>query len=262
MKMFSEQSGHGLDVVLIHGWGSHGGVWTEIARELAQDFRVTVPDLPGHGRSRDFASEAFTPEAMAEQIRQRLSGPAIWVGWSMGGLVALAAAQQLARAVSGLVLVNATPKYVQSPDWPHAMPPAVLDQFAQNLEQDYAGTIERFLTLQTAGDNRAVLRRLRETFRHGEPVTAALRAGLRLLMDQDRRAVLPGIATPALVIQGERDRLVPMGAARFLAEHLPRARLAPVPGAGHAPFLSHPAAFLETLKSFIQYDKTSEAGLP
>ena len=59
---------------------------------------------------------------------------------------------------------------------PHAMPPAVLEQFAQNLEQDYAGTIDRFLTLQTAGDDRAVLRRLREIFRHGEPVTAALRA--------------------------------------------------------------------------------------
>lgn len=251
MEIYYEQSGHGPDVVLIHGWGSHGGVWTEIARELAQDFRVTVPDLPGHGRSRDFAPDAFTPEIMMGQIQGLLSGPATWVGWSMGGLVALAAAQQAPEAVPRLVLVNATPKYVQSPDWPHAMPPSVLEQFGQNLEQDYAGTIERFLTLQTAGDDRAVLRRLREIFRHGEPVTAALRAGLRLLMDQDRREVLGDIDVPALVIQGERDRLVPMGAARFLAEHLPQARLAPVAGAGHAPFLSHPAAFLEELKGFM-----------
>lgn len=251
MKIYYEQSGNGPDVVLIHGWGSHGGVWTETARELAKDFRVTVPDLPGHGRSHDFAPDAFTPEIMAEQIQHQLSGPAMWVGWSMGGLVALAAAQQLSRAVSGFVLVNATPKYVQSPDWPHAMPLSVLEQFAQNLEQDYAGTIERFLTLQTADDDRAVLRHLREIFRHGEPVTAALRAGLRLLKEEDRRDVLGGIAAPALVIQGERDRLVPMGAARFLAEHLPQARLAPVPGAGHAPFLSHPAAFLEELMGFI-----------
>lgn len=251
MSIYYEQSGHGPDVVLVHGWGSHGRIWSEIAHALSADFRVTVPDLPGHGRSRDFAPEAFTPETMAQQIQDLLPGPAIWVGWSMGGLVVLAAAQQAAEAVSRLVLVNATPKYVQSPDWPHAMPPAVLEQFALNLEQDYAGTIERFLTLQTAGDDRAVLRRLREIFRHGEPVTAALRAGLRLLMDQDRRAVLPGIATPALVVQGERDRLVPMDAARFLAQRLPRARLAPVPGAGHAPFLSHPELFLEKLKDFL-----------
>lgn len=254
MKIYYEQSGHGPDLVLIHGWGSHGGVWTEIAARLSADYRVTVPDLPGHGRSRDFAPETFTPEIMAEAIRRRLSGPAVWVGWSMGGLVALAAAQHLAHAASGLVLVNATPKYVQSPDWPHAMPPAVLEQFAQNLEQDYAGTLERFLTLQmAAGEDRNVLRRLRhEMFRYGEPVTAALHAGLRLLQDQDRRGVLGNIAVPALVIQGERDRLVPMGAARYLAEHLPQARLAPVPGAGHAPFLSHPDAFLERLEDFLR----------
>ncbi len=89
-------------------------------------------------------------------------------------------------------------------------------------------------------------------FRYGEPVTAALHAGLRLLQEQDRRGVLGNIAVPALVIQGERDRLVPMGAARYLAEHLPQARLAPVPGAGHAPFLSHPDAFLERLEDFLR----------
>jgi pimeloyl-[acyl-carrier protein] methyl ester esterase len=150
--------------------------------------------------------------------------------------------------------VDATPKYVQSPDWPHAMPPSVLEQFAQNLEQDYAGTLERFLTLQmAAGEDRGVLRRLRdEMFRYGEPVTAALHAGLRLLKEEDRRDVLDGIDAPALVVQGERDRLVPMGAARFLVEHLPQARLAPVPGAGHAPFLSHPAVFLEKLGEFMR----------
>jgi pimeloyl-[acyl-carrier protein] methyl ester esterase len=98
-----------------------------------------------------------------------------------------------------------------------------------------------------------VLRRLRdEMFRYGEPVTAALHAGLRLLKEEDRRDVLADIAAPALVVQGERDRLVPMGAARFLVEHLPQARLAPVPGAGHAPFLSHPAVFLEKLGEFMR----------
>jgi pimeloyl-[acyl-carrier protein] methyl ester esterase len=70
--------------------------------------------------------------------------------------------------------------------------------------------------------------------------------------------VLAGIDTPALVIQGARDRLVPMGAARYYAEHLSRARLAPISGAGHAPFLSHPAEFLVALKAFIHGDGAGE----
>jgi len=103
-----------------------------------------------------------------------------------------------------------------------------------------------------AGEDRAVLRRLRdEMFRYGEPPTAALHEGLRLLREEDRRAALPGIAVPTLVVHGERDRIAPVGAARFLAAHLPNARLELVPGAGHAPFLSHTAHFLEKLKEFM-----------
>ncbi|MDH5488071.1 MAG: alpha/beta fold hydrolase, partial [Gammaproteobacteria bacterium] len=178
MRLYYEQYGDGPEVVLVHGWGSHGGVWTDIARVVSKNFRVTVPDLPGHGRSSDFLPSAYTPESLVEELRPALSGAAVWVGWSMGGLVALAAAQRYPREVTQLVLVGATPKYVQSADWPHAMSPTVLDQFAHNLEQDYAGTLERFLTLQmAAGESHDVLRRLRtEMFRYGEPPTAALQA--------------------------------------------------------------------------------------
>jgi pimeloyl-[acyl-carrier protein] methyl ester esterase len=254
MKIFYEQTGHGPDVVLVHGWGSHGGVWTDIARVLSADYRVTVPDLPGHGRSRDVRPLRYTPEALAGEVRAGLAGPAVWVGWSMGGLVALAAAQRDPRDVTRLVLVGATPKYVQSADWPHAMAPAVLDQFARDLEQDYAGTLERFLTLQmAAGEDRAVLRRLRhEMFRYGEPPTGALQAGLSLLKEEDRRETLSAVATPALVVHGGRDRLAPVGAARHLAQQLPLARLEIQPAAGHAPFLSHPEWFLEKLRGFLR----------
>lgn len=254
MTPYYEQYGQGPELVLVHGWGSHGGVWTDIARALSADYRVTVPDLPGHGRSRDLLPAPYTPEVLADGVRRGLSGPAVWVGWSMGGLVALAAAQQYPGAVTRLILVGATPKYVQSADWPHAMSPTVLDQFARNLEQDYVGTLERFLTLQmAAGENRDVLRRLREEmFRYGEPPTKALQAGLDLLKEEDRREILPQIATPALVMHGGRDRLAPVGAAHYLAQQLPQARLEILPEAGHAPFLSHPELFLKKLKDFIR----------
>ena len=253
MTLYYEQHGHGPDVVLVHGWAQHGGIWTDVTRALSADFRVTVPDLPGHGRSRDFLPRAFTAESLAEEVRRVLPGPAIWVGWSLGGFVALAAAQRYPQSVAKLVLVGATPKYVQSADWPHAMSLTVLEQFALNLEQDYAATLDRFLSLQlAAGEDRAVLRRLRdEMFRHGEPPAAALHQGLQLLKQEDHRAALPGIVVPALVVHGERDRIVPVGAARFLAAQLPRAQLELVPGAGHAPFLSHASHFLQKLRAFL-----------
>ncbi|MBI3778353.1 MAG: pimeloyl-ACP methyl ester esterase BioH [Gammaproteobacteria bacterium] len=253
MTLYYEQHGRGPDVVLVHGWGLHGGIWSDVARELSARYRVTVPDLPGHGRSRDFQPQEFTPEGLAGEVQRVLPGPAVWIGWSMGGFVTLAAAQRAPQTVTKLVLVGATPKYVQSPDWPHAMSPTVLDQFALNLEQDYVATLERFLSLQmAAGEDRSVLRRLRdEMFRHGHPPAEALHEGLRLLKQEDRRAALPGIAVPTLVVHGERDRITPVGAARFLAAQMPQAQLELVPAAGHAPFLSHDAYFLDKLKSFL-----------
>ena len=254
MILYYEQHGQGPDVVLVHGWAQHGGIWTDVARAPSADFRVTVPDLPGHGRSRDYLPREFTADILAEEVRRVLPGPATWIGWSLGGFVALAAAQRDPQAVAKLVLVGATPKYVQSADWPHAMPLSVLEQFALNLEQDYAATLDRFLSLQlAAGEDRGVLRRLRdEMFRHGEPPAAALHEGLRLLREEDRRAALPGIAVPTLVVHGERDRIVPVGAARFLAAQLPNAQLELVPGAGHAPFLSRPVEFNDVLRSFLR----------
>lgn len=253
MTLYYERSGHGPDVVLVHGWGLHGGVWSDVARGLSNECRVTVPDLPGHGRSREFRPREYTPEVLAEEVRRVLPGPAVWVGWSLGAFVVLGAAQQYPQAVAKLVLVGATPKYVQSPDWPHAMSLEVLQQFARNLEQDYVATLNRFLSLQTGGEDREVLRRLREEmFRHGQPPVAALRDGLRLLEHEDRRAALAAITAPALVVHGDRDRFAPVAAGRYLAAHLPQAHLEIVRGAGHAPFLSHPALFLEQLRGFIR----------
>jgi pimeloyl-[acyl-carrier protein] methyl ester esterase len=78
-----------------------------------------------------------------------------------------------------------------------------------------------------------------------------LRAGLDILRRADLRESAGRIGIPTLVVAGEHDRLTLPGAASWLAGHIPGARLVMIPGAGHAPFLSHPercqAACLEFL---------------
>ena len=51
VPLFVHTQGRGPDVVLLHGWGLHGGVWARIADHLAADFTVHSVDLPGHGAS-------------------------------------------------------------------------------------------------------------------------------------------------------------------------------------------------------------------
>lgn len=253
MTLYNIVHGQGPSVVLLHGWGLHGGVWNDVTSALSAHGRIIVPDFPGHGRSREFVPRAYTSAIFAEEIKRLLAGPAVWVGWSLGALVTISAAQLFPDFVTKIALVGATPKFARTADWPYATRSEVLNQFAHDLENDYVPTLTRFLSLQVSKeDDRTVLRQLRETlFRYGEPSATALLAGLKLLMEEDHRLAIPTIDVPTLIIHGERDQLVPVGAARFMATQMKQARIEIFPRAGHAPFLTHNSLFVERLKDFI-----------
>lgn len=241
------------ELILLHGWGLHGGVWQDLIPAFASRFRVLVPDLPGYGRSRTLPP-AYTLEHLAAELASKLEGPAVWIGWSLGALLALTAALTRPASVKKLVLVAATPRFVQDADWPCATSIELLEGFAQAFAADYEGTLQRFISLQLGVGTRgqALLRRLRPLlFAYGPPQPQALQAGLALLRDTDVRPRLAEIAAPALVIQGGRDRLVPPAAGAYLAAHLSQAQLQVLADAGHAPFLSHAAAFLEPVAAFL-----------
>jgi len=254
VTIYYEQHGSGPDIVLVHGWAMNGHVWAPVVKELAKKYRVTIVDLPGHARSSDEAPDPFTLESLAETIVELVS-PAIWVGWSLGGMVSMTAAQRWPDKVSGLVLVGTTAKFVQSEDWKHGMPSALLSAFASDLGNDYQKVITRFLSLQIGqdSDSRELLRQLRkQVFQYPAPETEVLLAGLGLLQQSDLRADLPKVCQPALVVHGGYDRLVPEAAARHLIDYLPDGRLALFPTAGHLPFLSQPADFIERFDEFCQ----------
>ncbi len=258
MMLWHERQGSGPDLVLVHGWGLHGGIWGELPARLAQHFRVTTLDLPGHGRSREVNSD-LSLDAFADRVAELCPDAAVWLGWSLGGLIALNAARRHPHKLAKLVLVGATPKFVRAPDWPHAMPAGTFADFASSLRRDYRATLLRFLSLQV-GDKesaRSQLKQLRaDMFAHGEPQPAALAAGLAVLEQTDLRAQLADIQVPALVVHGSHDRLAPPAAGEFLAARLPQARLLRLDGAGHAPFLSHAELFAAAVR------EAASGGLP
>ena len=247
--------GAGPPLALLHGWAMHSGVWGPILEELATRFRVHAIDLPGHGHSETVAP--YTLETVLAAIVSRLaaeSEPLTVVGWSLGGTVALHWARALPERIARLVLVATTPCFVARDGWPHAMAGATLARFGDELSVSYRHTLLRFLWLQLSGsdDGRATLAALRRhLFVRGEPASAVLADALAVLAATDLRADVPAIAQPTLVVAGDRDVLTPAPAAAWLAATLPNARLATIAGAGHVPFLSHPAAFACALDGFF-----------
>ncbi len=253
MKLHAETAGRGPALVLLHGWGLHSGIWAPLLPELARHHRVTCIDLPGHGRSEAVVGR-FSLEDAAEAAAALAPRGAAWLGWSLGGQVAMAAALA-GHPIDRLVLVATTPRFVTAPGWPCAMAPGTLAGFAAALAEDHRRTLSDFLTLQLRGDRRAatLLGELRAVLAtRPDPDPAALGAGLDILAAADLRDALPAVRQPVLVIAGERDRLTPAEAGRRLAAGLPDARFVAVPGAAHAPFLSHPEAFLGAVGPFLR----------
>jgi pimeloyl-[acyl-carrier protein] methyl ester esterase len=253
--LWTESQGTGPELVLLHGWGLHGGIWDELAPALIDAHRAIRPDLPGHGRSPPVSASAGPALARwAEAVLAAAPARADWLGWSLGGLIALWAAAHHPERVRRLVLLASTPRFVRGPDWPDAVDPQVFDDFAAALGQAYRPTLLRFVALQTraGGHARDDQRQLRaRLFERGEPDPAALAEGLTILRGSDLRAQLSRVTQPALVITGGRDTLIPAGASRRLARALPAGRLLELADAGHAPFLSHGAELAARIRAFL-----------
>jgi pimeloyl-[acyl-carrier protein] methyl ester esterase len=268
-------------LLLIHGWGMHGGMWRGVAEQLAQHVNVYAVDLPGHGLSslpspageggaggEGSRESTLSPtlsrerergldllDSIVDSLSEQFAEPLTVCGWSLGGQVALRWALRYPHQVERLVMVASTPCFVRLDGWRHALSAEVLDEFAANLQQNYAQTLKRFLSLQMRGSEqeREVLALLREgLFSRGEPDMGALQSGLEILRDSDLRDALPEVRQPTLVLAGERDTLIPHRASQFLASQIPNGRLATIKGAAHAPFLSHPDEFVAELKSFMK----------
>lgn len=259
--VFIETTGTGPDLVLLHGWGMHGGIFRPLREQLESRWTVHVVDLPGHGRSRQIAMPE-TPADLAAGLLARLPR-AVWLGWSLGALVAQQAAISAPDRVPALAVLAGSPRFVVADDWPHAVDAAVFKLFAQDLAQDWRGTVERFLALEVVGSAHAQdeLRDLRaQVFDHGEPSSQVLARGLEWLEQTDLRAALPMLRMPSLWIGGRRDRLVPAAALRAAAALAPRARERVIAGAGHAPFLHHSALIAQALDELAGADADDGGG--
>ena len=253
MKLATETRGSGRDLVMIHGWGMNSSVWSDFAGELAMDNRVTLIDLPGHGNSPFNGQQALA--TWAADCLAVAPESAIWLGWSLGSMVALQAAHLAPRRVAGVMVLAGMPRFVQAADWPHAMAPRTLDLFIQALADDHSGTLERFLALQMLGSDLAkeTLRSLKSRLRERpDPHPQALERGLDLLKSADLRDELGGLACPTAWLYGDRDTLAPAAAGELLKKWLPRVSTEVIHGAAHTPFLSHPRETRKAVGRFLE----------
>ncbi|WP_413453639.1 pimeloyl-ACP methyl ester esterase BioH [Erwinia persicina] len=246
-----ETIGHGdRHLVLLHGWGLNAGVWHCISRRLSAHFCLHLVDLPGYGHSQGFAP--MTLKAMAAEVATRVPADAVWLGWSLGGLVASQVALDFPQQVKGLISVASSPRFSATEDWP-GIKPDTLANFQQQLSEDFQRTVERFLALQTLGTDsaRQDARALKSVvFERPVPTVDVLNGGLEILKTADLRQDMAALAMPFLRLYGALDGLVPRRIVPLLDASWPDSHGHVIDKAAHAPFISHPEAFSQRIIDF------------
>jgi len=256
--LYHEVAGSGPDLVLLHGWSLNLRVWERLTRHLAARFRVIAIDLPGHGHS-DWDPKAASPAAQAWRVHETLAPLTeryMLLGWSLGGQLAIDLAAAMPAGIERLALVATTPRFLAAPGWRCGSPRPRLSRLIHRLHVEGGLAVRDFLALQVRGSAPATAARalalLTEAVHtHGAAQLDALVSGLARLRDSDLRRALPQLSMPALVIAGQRDRVIRPAAGRALAAALPHASYVEIAGAAHAPFLSHPVQFLKHLTTFL-----------
>lgn len=249
MNLHVEHYGNaGPELVLVHGWGLSSAIWAPLVERLSQQYRLTLIDIPGLGQSP--AIDSCSVETVARALLEAAPDNAVWVGWSLGGELALKAARLDPTRVKALMLVAATPCFIQREGWPSAMDPEVFDAFAEGVVQNPAKTLSRFAMLQTQGSQTArdELRTLKQVIAQAEP--CALADTLALLRE-DLRPDLASLSVPATCLLGLQDQLVPASLAEAITRLNPSIRVQLGELSAHLPFLTERDRFEAELARLV-----------
>lgn len=242
-------------LVLLHGWGCDSQTWLPLLHDLQQSGDVIAIDLPGFGGSE---AVPFTDlDALLDLLEQHLPARALVMGWSLGGMLAVALAARAPHKVSRIITLAANAKFVASTDYPTAMPPAVNQNFNQQFSAAPQQTLKLFTGLLAQGDaqERTLLKSLRG-IKTVEP-NEAWKIGLALLAELDNRAAFTQLVQPGLHLFAEQDALVPVEAAEVVQALNMRQNIAVVPHAAHALHWSQPQTVMHLINNFLQQSQSS-----
>jgi 2-succinyl-6-hydroxy-2,4-cyclohexadiene-1-carboxylate synthase len=232
-------------LVLLHGFTQTRRSWATVAAALGDRFEIVTVDAPGHGASGDVRLDLpATADAIAQQV-----GPATYVGYSMGGRLALHLAVARPDLVERLVLVSASPGLAS--DVERAERRAADDRLADEIERDGVDSfLERWLALplfaRLPPDAAGVDDRRANT-------SAGLASSLRLAGTGAQNPLwdhLAALTMPVLLVVGEHDTKF-RAIAADMATSISGATVEVIAGAGHVVHLEQPAAFVDALRRWF-----------
>lgn len=226
-------SGSGSPVILVHGLAEDGASWDEVAAILSEGHKVHALDFRGHGASQAGQGDGTLGQLADDLNRfiEAVTGPAVLVGFSLGGMIVLEAGLRRPDLASKVMAVGTSSKVGRAAAEFFAARIALLESdpsaFAVALADDTAGQLHHRKEL-TAGIAAARVKAVGQ----GAGYINAARAMLGVVQAPLTER-LSGIKVPVHIIQGLQDQYCPLRAAEIMREAMPFATYGEIPDAGH-----------------------------
>jgi 3-oxoadipate enol-lactonase len=251
---FARVDGNGRPIVLVHGLGEDHAIWAAQQRVLAERYRVVAPDVRGHGRTPLGAADATATQLrddLIELLAELALGPALLVGYSLGGVVVLSVAAERPDLAAGVVPIASS---------------SVVGRRAAEFYRERVAHIR-------SGDAAAIAAELREGIvegLHGGGVDVDAHLAEQLaaigdgagycnaalamagLHERPLTPELERIRLPVLLIGAEHDAFCPRRAQEIMLESLPAGRYEEIAGAGHLVILEQPDLVTAAIDRFAR----------
>lgn len=244
--------GHGMCMVLLHGYLESGGVWDSFMKLFPAGFRIIVPDLPGHGQSGSWG-KVHSMDDLAAAVKAILDQEKIekvfLAGHSMGGYVTMAFADLFPSYLSAYALVHSTPF-------------ADTDEKRENRDREISLVLcgkKRQIVLvnvpkafATANlDKMSKQVKLLKAMAMASPDDGVIALLNGMKERPDRTAVLKDPKLPLLLIGGVKDNYIPVDVFEKLAALAPHARILRLENSGHQGFMEEPEKVLEAMLALL-----------
>lgn len=240
-------------IVMLHGFGGEKDNWDRFSKKLTDDYRLVIPDLPGHGESVQDMTLTYGVEEQAKRLKQFLDALGIkkahLVGNSMGGAIGIRFAFLYPQATQSLTLI-ASAGAIKTPSEFDAFVKATGKNPILEIENanDYKnlsklvfedppylpGFVVDILVEQKKGRKAIEQKMLGEFF-----------------TDVDQMNVLSSIHSPTLIIWGAKDKIIHVDNAELLRQGITGSKKEVLEGVGHCPMVEKPDVTSELYRKFL-----------
>jgi sigma-B regulation protein RsbQ len=244
-------------VMFAHGFGCDQNMWRLLEPVYGLRYRTLLFDLVGSGNS-DLSAydhkKYDTLHGYADDVLEILhefgEGPTIFVGHSVSAMIGVLANLKEPELFAAQVMVGPSPCYINDGDYVGGFSRADIESLLETLDSNYLGWASNMAPAIMGAPERPELgAELTNSFCRTDPRIASHFARVTFLSDV--RSVLPGLTTPALILQCDDDIIAPVQVGEYMHRVLPRSTLSIIDNIGHCPHLSAPTKSTHAIDAFL-----------